>query len=186
MKAPTVRCALIRGGVAPMYSHLFKFTFVLCFLQSGFLFAKTLEGKVVRVTDGDTITVLDATNTQTKIRLTGIDAPEKKQPFGNKAKEQLSNFVAGRNVTVDYKTKDKYKRVLGKVLVKGQDINLEMLKSGLAWHYKHFEKQQTAEDRVLYSDSETTARTNKLGLWVQKKPVAPWDFRKVRKAVSRK
>ena len=101
--------------------------------------ADTLNGHVVGVSDGDTVTVLDATNTQWKIRLLGIDAPEKKQPFGNKSKENLSDLVFNKQVQVEYSKKDKYGRTVGKITVNGVDANLEQVKAGMAWHYKKYQ-----------------------------------------------
>ena len=86
--------------------------------------ALTIEGRVVGVADGDTITVLDNTNTQHKIRLAGIDAPEKKQPFGNVSKKSLSDLVYGKQVSVDYNKQDRYGRTVGKVMAEGVDANL--------------------------------------------------------------
>jgi endonuclease YncB( thermonuclease family) len=94
--------------------------------------AETLTGRVVRVTDGDTIVILDADKVQHKIRLTGIDAPERGQAFGTKSKEHLSDLVAGKSVVVDYSKYDRYQRILGKVLVNGEDVNLEQIEAGLA------------------------------------------------------
>ena len=98
--------------------------------------AETLTGKVVRVIDGDTIVVLDADKVQHKIRLQGIDAPERHQAFGMKSKAYLSDLVAGKSVVVDYSKYDRYGRVLGKVIVNGKDVNLEQIEAGMAWHYK--------------------------------------------------
>ena len=92
--------------------------------------AETLTGRVVRITDGDTIVVLDASKVQHKIRLTGIDAPERGQAFGTKSKEHLSDLVAGKSVVVDYSNYDRYQRILGKVLLNGEDVNLEQVESG--------------------------------------------------------
>ena len=99
--------------------------------------ADTLLGKVINVADGDTITVLDDTHTQHKIRLTGIDAPEKRQAFGNVSKQSLVEQVAGQSVAVEWVKVDKYGRKVGKVLLAGLDCNLVQIKRGLAWHYKH-------------------------------------------------
>ena len=102
---------------------LFTKLFSLAILLFSFgLNAGTIQGKVVGVADGDTITVLDATNTQHKIRLQGIDAPEKAQPFGQKSKQSLSQMVQSKQVTVEYQKKDKYGRTLGKVLHNGTDV----------------------------------------------------------------
>ena len=98
--------------------------------------AETLTGRVVRVTDGDTIVILDADKVQHKIRLQGIDAPERNQAFGMKSKAYLSDLVAGKSVVVDYSKYDRYGRVLGKVIVNGKDVNLEQVEADMAWHYK--------------------------------------------------
>jgi endonuclease YncB( thermonuclease family) len=100
---------------------------------SSSLHATTLTGRVVRITDGDTIVVLDADKVQHKIRLQGIDAPERGQAFGTKSKEHLSGLVAGRNVEVDYNKYDRYQRILAKVFVNGEDVNLEQVEAGMAW-----------------------------------------------------
>ena len=98
--------------------------------------AETLLGRVIRVQDGDTITVLDDTRTQHKIRLTGIDAPERRQAFGNVSRQSLAEQVAGQSVAVEWDKVDRYGRKVGKVLLGGLDCNLEQIKRGLAWHYK--------------------------------------------------
>ena len=136
-----------------------------------------IEGKVVRVADGDTITVLDKDNKQHRIRFQGIDAPESKQAFGQVSKENLSKMVFGKQVTVLYSKMDKYKRVVGKVLVDGKDVNIEQLKAGLAWHYKKYMEEQPAEDRVSYARAEEDARAAKRGLWQDPNPINPSDFR---------
>lgn len=100
--------------------------------------AATLEGRVVGIADGDTITIVDTTNTQHKIRLAGIDAPEKRQPFGNVSKQSLSDLVFGKQVVVDYQKLDRYDRVVGKVFVDGVNVNLEQVKRGLAWYFKKY------------------------------------------------
>ena len=113
--------------------------------------AETLSGRVVRVTDGDTIVVLNSSKVQHKIRLTGIDAPERGQAFGTKSKEHLSDLVAGKSVVVDYSKYDRYQRMLGKVLLNGEDVNLEQVDAGMAWHYKKYQGEQSSSDRVAYS-----------------------------------
>jgi endonuclease YncB( thermonuclease family) len=141
--------------------------------------AATIEGRVVGVADGDTITVLDSTNTQHKIRLSGIDAPEKSQPFGNLSKESLSGLVFDKTVTVETDKRDKYKRNVGKVLVDGADANLEQIKRGMAWHYKKYAREQPAADRKAYSDAEDAAKAVRRGLWADTEHVPPWEFRQI-------
>lgn len=139
--------------------------------------AESLVGKVVGVSDGDTITVLDASKTQHKIRLMGIDAPEKKQEFGNESKKALSNYIYQKEVTVEYKKQDRYKRKVGKVIFEGKDICLLMIQDGMAWHYKDYEKEQSKTDRDLYSQAEIKAREAKIGIWQATNPIAPSAFR---------
>jgi endonuclease YncB( thermonuclease family) len=143
--------------------------------------AATLQGKVVSVADGDTITVLDSQKTQHKIRLQGIDAPERAQPFGNKSRQSLHELVHGKQVTVDYQKKDKYGRVVGKILLNNTDVCLEQLKRGMAWHYKQYANEQPKEDQETYSLAEQQAKTELKGLWKDKQPVPPWEFRKQNK-----
>lgn len=150
-------------------------------LLSGSAFGAEIEGRVVGVADGDTITVLDSKNERFKIRLTGIDAPEKKQAFGSRSREHLGKMLYGKVVVVDWKKRDRYQRILGKVLVNGTDANLEQIRSGLAWHYKKYKFEQSQSDRSLYSDAEKQAQIERRGLWGDKAPIAPWDFRHDRK-----
>ncbi len=140
-----------------------------------------LEGRVVKVADGDTITILDQDRVQHKIRLEGIDAPEKKQAFGWRSKHQLSLLVFGRWVTVETYKKDKYGRQVGKVLVQGVDANLAQIKNGLAWHYTAYANEQSMQDRTEYSDAEDVARAMQIGLWQDPQPVPPWDYRRGKK-----
>ena len=153
-------------------------SFLLIFSVCTASASKILQGKVVSVADGDTITVLDAEKNQHKIRLQGIDAPEKAQAFGAKSKQALYEMVHGKTVQVSFEKSDKYGRILGKVLLDGQDICHQQIKAGLAWHYKKYQNQQPLADRDAYSASETAAKNEKLGLWSDPRPVAPWDFRK--------
>jgi endonuclease YncB( thermonuclease family) len=136
-----------------------------------------IEGKVIRVSDGDTIAVLDKDNKTHKIRFQGIDAPESKQDFGQVSKENLSKMVFGKQVTVIYSKLDKYGRVVGKVLLDGRDINIEQIKAGLAWHYKKYEDEQPPEDRITYAEAERQARAARLGLWKDANPTPPGDWR---------
>lgn len=156
----------------------FKFIFALL-LSSAFVFshAAMITGRVVGVADGDTVTVLDGANTQHKIRLSGIDAPEKKQAFGTRSKQSLSDLVFDKQVTVETDKKDKYGRDVGKILLTGQDVNLEQVTRGFAWHYKQYEREQSANDRKLYVFAEHGARADRRGLWADAEPVPPWEFR---------
>jgi micrococcal nuclease len=146
-------------------------------VYSSAAFSATLTGKVVGVSDGDTITVLDTNKIQHKIRLAGIDAPEKKQPFGDRSKQHLSDLVFAKTVTVEWDKTDKYGRTIGKVTADGTDANLEQIRSGFAWHYKQYQGEQSPTDRSVYSAAEIEARSRRSGLWRDPKPIPPWDFR---------
>lgn len=109
--------------------------------------AASITGRVVAIADGDTVTVLDIENVEHKIRLAGIDAPEKKQPFGNRSKESLSELAFSKSVTVETDKLDRYGREVGKILVGGMDVNLEQIQRGMAWHYKAYQREQSSNDR---------------------------------------
>ena len=128
-----------------------------------------LSGKVVSIHDGDTITVLQDKQ-QVKVRLFGIDAPELKQPHGKKSKQFLSNLIAGKNVEVDENGKDRYKRTIGTIYLDGADINAQMVENGYAWAYRKFSKK--------YTPQESQAKKQRLGLWRDKEPIPPWEWRK--------
>lgn len=147
-------------------------------LTTGCAWAETINGRVVGIQDGDTITVLDAGNQQHKIRLAGIDCPEKNQPYGQAAKQSMSDQVFDRDVRVESDKRDRYGRVVGQVWVSGVDANLEQIKRGLAWHYKQYQNEQPLNDRLAYTRAEDAARGEGRGLWVDPAPVAPWDWRK--------
>lgn len=129
---------------------------------------------VVGVSDGDTISVLDSTHIQHKIRLASIDAPERAMPFSNRAKRYLSALVAGQTVEVETGKVDRYGRRVGKVLASGQDVNFEMVKAGMAWHYKEYDREQSTADRRMYAAAEELARAERRGLWEDEDPTPPW------------
>jgi endonuclease YncB( thermonuclease family) len=139
--------------------------------------AGTLLGRVVPVADGDTVTVLDDTNTQHKIRLAVIDAPEKKQAFGNRSKESLSDLVFDKSVSVETEKRDRYGRQIHKVLVNGRDVNLVQVERGMAWFYRQCQREQSPNDRKMYEAAEDAAKDGKRGLWCDVAPVPPWEFR---------
>lgn len=146
-----------------------------------------MTGVVVGVSDGDTVTVLDAAKNQHKIRIDGIDAPERAQPFGQRAKEQMSALVFRKEVRLVGDKRDRYGRTVAKVWVpppdcadclKTLDAGLAMLTSGLAWHYKKYQHEQSAEDRERYAFAEHEAKSKRAGLWSMPDPIPPWDWRK--------
>ena len=146
-----------------------------------------ITGRVVAVTDGDTIKILDAEKVQHKVRLTGIDAPERGQPFGTVSREHLASLVAGKEVRVESDKSDRYGRILGKVWVqpadcpscgKTLDANHAQLLAGMAWWYRYYAKQQPPEDQGRYESAENEARARGWGLWADPNPVNPYDWRK--------
>jgi endonuclease YncB( thermonuclease family) len=144
--------------------------------------AEPLTGKVVSVTDGDTVRVLDAANVQHKVRLNGIDAPERGQPFGTVARDRLAALVMGKAVKVHDDGRDKWGRTLGRIEIEGRDVNKQMVVDGLAWHYVRYSKD------TRLAAAERDARAAKRGLWADKAPVPPWEWRaseRERKAARR-
>ena len=153
-----------------------------------------ISGKVVAVTDGDTIKILDNSRVQHKVRLTGIDAPEKAQPFGNASRKNLASMVAGKDVRVETSKNDRYGRVLGKVWMQPQDCsgcgktlnaNLAQILAGMAWWYQDYARDQPAQDRVRYESAVKEARQRKLGLWSEPAPIPPWAWRRGQRAPSK-
>ena len=146
------------------------------------------NAQVVRIVDGDTIQVIDSNGIKFKIRLLGIDTPELKQRFGYESSLSLKKIIDGKSVIIISKTEKnkpytlgRYKRIIGKIILNGKDINLEMVQKGMAWHYKKYIKSQNVEDRQSYNNAEQDARLNKIGLWSDVNPVAPWEWRKLNK-----
>lgn len=152
--------------------------------------AAALGGRVIHVADGDTLTVLDEHNRQHRIRLAGIDAPERRQPFGKRATAELASLAKNKMVTVDWNKADRYHRLIGVVRVAppgcaickpSVDVGLELISNGLAWHYRAYAREQTVEDRQQYRLAESAARAGHAGLWADDAPTPPWDWRRPRK-----
>lgn len=117
--------------------------------------AADIVGRVVGVSDGDTITVLVDNHDRLKVRLAGIDAPEKSQPFGSVSKKSLSDQVFGKTVNIESNKKDRYGRFLGRVIFNGTDVCLEQIRAGMAWHYKRYSNEQSESLRREYADAES-------------------------------
>jgi micrococcal nuclease len=133
--------------------------------------AQTLTGKVVSIADGDTLTLLVG-KTQVRVRLEGIDTPERAQPFGRKAGQALAKKVFGKVVQVDDFGKDRYGRTLGIVRLDKSNVNLELVREGWAWWYRKY----AAKNKELAA-AEAEARKAKRGLWADPEPIPPWDWR---------
>ena len=138
---------------------------ILILIISHPVLADTLTGKVVKITDGDTVHILQSNHIKEKIRLAGIDAPERKQPHGNKAKRLLASLIGNKFVTVEYNKRDRYGRIIGKIRHNNTDINLIMVKAGYAWHYKKYQREQSDDDQISYAVAENNARLHEIGLF---------------------
>lgn len=131
-----------------------------------------LNGKVVGVADGDTFTLLLPDNSTKKIRLHGVDAPERRQPFGTVSRQRLSELIFQKQVSVEEKDVDRYGRIVGIAFVNGESVNEEMLRSGLVWHYTQYDQNHE------WAQLQEEARRARKGLWRDKNPVAPWEWRR--------
>jgi len=153
-------------------SYITGILFFLVLLFSTFAPAD-ISGKVVGIADGDTITVLQD-KTQYKIRLFGVDCPEKSQDFGTRAKQFTSGIVFGKDVQVLVEDTDRYGRTVGTVMLAGKTLNEELVKAGFAWVYSQYCKKPICNQWKQY---EEAARNAKIGLWSQPNPTPPWEFR---------
>lgn len=168
---------MMKANILTMRTILLATLFALPTLAA----AETFSGRVIGVSDGDTITILQIEGerkTPRKIRISGIDAPESKQAFGNRAKEAMSALTFRKQADADCPTVDRYGRDVCKVTVNGVDVGLALIQQGYAWHFKKYQRTQPKPDRAIYSDAEDKARTDRIGLWRDPNPVAPWDWRK--------
>ena len=155
--------------------------FLASLLISTAIYAQTISGKVVGVTDGDTITVVQ-NKTQFEIRLYGVDTPESHQDFGNKANQFTSSLVFGKQVRVTQEDIDRYGRVVGVVYVGSTCANEEIVKNGFAWVYRQYCGKPFCSDWLRY---ETDARKKGIGLWSQSNPTPPWKFRRAERTGSK-
>jgi len=151
--------------------ELHKILFCICiFLLTFNLPAETFAGQCSSVADGDTITVLK-NGSPVKVRFLGIDCPEGDQTYGEIAKLHLELLILNKTVIIKEKYKDKYGRTVAEVFLSDKDIGLEMIRVGLAWHFKKYSSDSG------YSNVETIAQRNKIGLWSLPNPVPPWEYR---------
>jgi endonuclease YncB( thermonuclease family) len=134
-----------------------------------------LTGAVVNIADGDTLTIIDGSNTQHRIRLAGIDAPEKKQAFGTKSRERLAEKVFRKNVRVEVIDVDRYRREVGRIYLGDRFINLEMVNDGFAWRFPQYDRAGE------FVRAEWDARLQRCGLWADDNPTPPWEFRRAKR-----
>ena len=142
--------------------------------------AVDLTGKVVAIADGDTLTLL-VDKTQHRIRLDGIDAPERTQPYSQRARQSLDDMAKGRKVTAHCSKVDRYGRHVCQVVVDGIDVGLEQISRGLAWFFTRYADELPPERRSSYEKTEAEAKTAKRGLWRDQAPLAPWAFREAKR-----
>jgi endonuclease YncB( thermonuclease family) len=139
---------------------------------------RDFDGRIIGIQDGDTVTVLDSAKQQHRVRIVGIDAPEKAQAFGASAKENLSRLAFGKQADVRCSKRDRYGREVCNVFVAARDVGLEQVRSGYAWWFREYAREQSPEDRKTYADAESEARAARRGLWRDAVPIAPWDWRR--------
>jgi endonuclease YncB( thermonuclease family) len=146
--------------------------------------ARDFGARVVGIQDGDTVTVLDAANQQHRIRLAGIDAPEKSQAFGNAAKEHLARLAFGKHAELRCAKRDRYGRAVCSLFVGARDVGLEQVRSGHAWWFREYAREQSPEDRKVFESAEIEAREARRGLWRDASPQAPWAWRRQARGVE--
>jgi micrococcal nuclease len=155
---------------------LFSFCFVVIFSFNGY--SQKFEGTIIRVIDGDTYVFLTSTGSFT-VRMLGIDAPERDQPFSRESSEFLSEYLNKKAVTIVNGT-DKEDRSVGTLFVNGKDINLLSIKGGYSWHYKRYSADKD------YAAAEEYAQRNKLKIWSLPNPIPPWSWRQRRTSYNEK
>jgi micrococcal nuclease len=148
---------------------LLSFLFILLLQPT----TKEYYGKVIKITDGDTFELLLDDKTTVKVRLQGIDAPEKKQAAYHSSKSFLSSLIFGKRIKIIEKSRDKYRRSLAEIYIKNEWVNLTMITKGYAWHYKKYSINKQL------ANAELKARKKKIGLWHGRNPIAPWVFREI-------
>ncbi len=166
------------------FVHRVGAVLLLCSCLSFTVMAETLVGRTIKIVDGDTLWLLDANNKTHKIRLSGMDAPEKRQAFGQQSKLSLSNLAYGREATADCLKRDRNKRPVCVATVAGKDVGLQQIHQGLAWWYRAYAHDQRVQDRRDYERAEQAARARRLGLWRGKDPTPPWEWRRERREQS--
>jgi len=162
---------------------------LLLFFPS-FPIADVIEGTVAKIAGGDTITVLDSKKVQHRVRIAGIDAPEKGQPFGNASKKRLGELVAREEVRVEFNKHDRWGRIVGNMWVTPPDcptcgttldVALAQVTSGMAWWYRKYANEQSLEDQGRHEFAEQEAKAKRAGLWQDKNPQTPWEYRAVQR-----
>lgn len=152
--------------------HTAAFAFCLLFLLPALALA--WQGKAVSIADGDTITVLRNGNEQVKIRVYGIDTPERSQAFGRRAKQFTASMVGNKVVEIEAIDQDRYGRTVGRVFVGGRELSEELVRAGMAWVYT---KYCAIPDCSMWVQAEAEARASGVGLWSDPSAAPPWEYR---------
>lgn len=143
--------------------------------------ASRFEGRLLRIHDGDSFVVALADGSQRTIRLAGIDAPERDQPWADASRAHLESILSGRALRIEVRKRDRYGRLIADVLIgtgaRAIDVALAQLEAGLAWHFRRYESEQPPRQRARYARAERDARAARIGLWQDDEPIAPDDFR---------
>ena len=156
-----------------------KCLLIIILTISHLIFAQTFTGKVIGVKDGDTVDILLPENKKQTVRLAHIDCPEKNQPFGYKAKQFVSEFCYAKAVQIVIAGKpDRNGRWIAEIFYKNKNLNKELVRNGLAWHFKRYSKN------ALYAELEIIARKKKAGLWQEQNPVEPWNWRDYKRKMN--
>lgn len=166
----------MRRDIPSLLAHL-----LFAWLATSTAFAETLIARVVHVSDGDTIRVLDANFRQEKIRLQGIDAPETGQAFGRASKQSMASLLAGAKVRIEWDKRDRYGRIVGRVFVEDVDASFAQIVVGLAWVYDKYITENPSEIQRAYRDAEKHAQQERRGLWMDDSPVPPWTWRELQR-----
>jgi len=167
--------------------HAIRWITVFCLaglVASSHAGTRQIEGRIAGVTDGDTITLLDADSRQHKVRLDGIDAPELGQPFGRASKQHLAELLASREAVAECSKTDRYGRKVCRVMVGGTDTGLEQIRAGMAWYFRRYADELPPDRRQHYADGEAQAKDARRGLWADAEPVPPRDWRLSRSPLS--
>ena len=153
-------------------------TAVLFFALTTAASAATITGRVTAIADGDSFTLTDGRRRSTRVRIQGVDAPERRQAFSYASKQALSDMLYGRDVVVAIDKQDRYGRIVGMVKIDGRDAGLQQIRAGLAWFYSHYSNEMNASDRAAYVAAQRDARAARRGLWSELNPIPPWRFRR--------
>ncbi|MCB1064787.1 MAG: thermonuclease family protein [Verrucomicrobiae bacterium] len=166
------RAKSVAQGAGPFWRKCAIFGLLVCLASARQISAEIIEGRVIGIHDGDSLTLLTQSQKKHRIRLAEIDAPEEGQKFAELSTKALAGKVFGKWITVKSKVRDQYSRIIGTVLLEGENVNLWMVKQGFAWHYAAYSEDSD------FANAEILARKAKRGIWVNAPPMPPWEFRK--------